>query len=188
MCQKFVCACQRGGRPSKMALSWEDSVVDDRSASRIRLPHTGGMLIRLACAYAETAGIAPEPLLEQAGIAPPLIEDPHARFKVADQIEFVNLVADALKADFLGFHLALIPDLREIGLFYYVLASSDVLIDALQRGARYTSILNEGVSLKCVEDRDLVLSLRYLGVSRHLDRHQIESWMTVIVRICRQLT
>src|SRR5262245_30969679 len=115
MCQKFVCACQRGGRPSKMARSWEASVGDDRSASRSRRPQTGRMLMRRDWAGAETAGIAPAPLLEQAGIAPRLIEDPHARFKVADQIEFVNLVADALKDDFLGFHLALIPDLREIG-------------------------------------------------------------------------
>jgi AraC-like DNA-binding protein len=30
--------------------------------------------------------------------------------------------------------------------------------------------------------------LYYVGVSRHLDRHQIEFWMTLLVRACRQLT
>jgi len=30
--------------------------------------------------------------------------------------------------------------------------------------------------------------LRYVGVSRHLDRHQIEFFVTVLVRLCRQLT
>jgi hypothetical protein len=32
------------------------------------------------------------------------------------------------------------------------------------------------------------MALRYLGVSRHLDRHQVEFWMVALVRICRQLT
>jgi AraC-like DNA-binding protein len=32
------------------------------------------------------------------------------------------------------------------------------------------------------------MSIRYHGVSRHLDRHQIECWVTGLMRICRELT
>lgn len=69
----------------------------------------------------------------------------------------------------------------------YVLAS-DTLIDALQREARYTSIVNEGITLKCIDGKWVGISREYVGVSRHADRHQIEFLMTAIVRICRQLT
>jgi AraC-like DNA-binding protein len=88
----------------------------------------------------------------------------------------------------LGFHLAQEHDLREIGLFYYVLASSATLADALQRAARYSSIANEGISLKCTGGNAVGVSFHYVGVSRHLDIHQMEFWMTALVRICRQLT
>jgi AraC-like DNA-binding protein len=91
--------------------------------------------------------------------------------------------------ELLGLHLAEAAEFRELGLLYYVLASSDVLIDALTRAARYGSIINECVSQKCIDQQDAVgMSFRYTGVSRHLDRHQIEFWMAALVRICRQLT
>jgi AraC-like DNA-binding protein len=105
---------------------------------------------------------------------------------VRQQIQFLNLVANALHDEFLGFHLAQTADLRECGLLYYVAASSEYLGDALQRAARYGSIANEGLSVKYLEGRDVRFD--YVGVARHLDRHQIEFFMTVLVRLCRQLT
>src|SRR5262249_37093270 len=68
------------------------------------------------------------------------------------------------------------------------LASSETMIDAFQRAARYSSLVNEGLSLKCIDDRDFGMAIRYVGVSRHLDRHQIEFYVTVFLRTCRQLT
>jgi AraC-like DNA-binding protein len=100
----------------------------------------------------------------------------------------LNLVSDALHDELLGFHLAQQPDLRQAGLYYYVVASSDILIEALQRGAHYTAIVNEGMSQKCIDGRDVRILLQYVGVSRHMDLHQIEFWMTALVRIVRQLT
>ena len=63
--------------------------------------------------------------------------------KARDQIDFLNLVAVALDDDFLGARLALLPDLREAGLIHYVIASSATLAEALQRAARYGTIVNE---------------------------------------------
>jgi AraC-like DNA-binding protein len=90
--------------------------------------------------------------------------------------------------DFLGFHLGQECELREIGLLYYVFASSETLIDALQRGVRYSTIVNEGVSQTFIDGKNIGLSFDYVGVSRHPDRHQLEFWITVLVRACRQLT
>ena len=74
------------------------------------------------------------------------------------------------------------------GLFYYVLASSDTLGEALQRGVRYTAIVNEGITLRLHEGKDIRINFDYAGVARHSDRHQIEFSMVTLVRICRQLT
>jgi hypothetical protein len=100
----------------------------------------------------------------------------------------LNLAAGALKDNLLGFHLALPPDIREIGLLYYVSASSEMLSDALLRSTRYSSIVNEGISLKYIEGRDICIRFAYVGVGRHMDQHQIEFWMAALVRMCRQLT
>jgi len=71
---------------------------------------------------------------------------------------------------------------------YYVAASSKELGDALQRLARYSAIANEGVSVRYVGGRNVGLAFHYTGVSRHLDQHQIEFFMAMLVRLCRQLT
>ena len=55
----------------------------------------------------------------------------------------------------LGFRLARNFDLREIGLLYYVIASSERLADALRNAERYSRIMNEGVRLRFgLQDRD----------------------------------
>jgi AraC-like DNA-binding protein len=75
-----------------------------------------------------------------------------------------------------------------LGLIFYVAASSETLGDALRRTARYSSISNEGLSLKCLEEDDIRIVFDYVGIARHSDRHQIEFFMTVLIRLCRQLT
>src|SRR6187399_2644631 len=152
-----------------------------------RLPSTIGGMTKLAYARAKAAGIALEPLLATADLTSHQIETPQT-IRVRNQIKFLNLVAAALKDDLLGFHVAQTADLRELGLLYYVLASSETLIDALHRVARYSSIVNEGVSLRCVDSRFVRISFHCIGIGRHLDTHQIECTMTTVVRICRQLT
>ena len=153
-----------------------------------RLPSTAGGMTRLAYDRAKAAGIALDPLLTTAGLTEHQIEDPQTVVRVRDQIKFLNLVAAALEDDLLGFHLAQTADLRQLGLLYYVLASSEMLIDALQRAARYSSIVNEGISLKCIDGKSVGISFHCVGIGRHLDTHQIECTMTALVRICRQLT
>ncbi len=155
------------------------------------IPTAMGGMTRLAYARAQQAGAALAPLLAGAGLTEAQVLDRAARIEVRHQIEFLNLVAPAVDDPFLGFHLAQTCDLRELGLLYYVAASSQTLGDAWRRASRYTSVVNEGLGLRYVEAQDRAHPVRmvfdYVGVPRHIDRHQIEFSMTALVRLCRQL-
>jgi AraC-like DNA-binding protein len=129
-----------------------------------------------------------EPLLERAGLTPELIAEPELRLSVRSQIALLDEAAIALKDDCLGFTLARDFDPREIGLLYYVMASSQTLGDALKRVARYSQITNEALVVRYREGNRLIISLSYSGVPRHSDRHQIEFCMFAVLRICRVLT
>ena len=153
------------------------------------LPSATGGITRLACQQLQSAGFDVAPLLKKAGLSPGHIADSRIRLPVASQITFLNIAAETLDDELLGFHLAKIPDFRELGLFYYVVASSDLLEDVFEHAAKYTSIVNEGVVQSCVGGKKQCgVRMKYAGVSRHADRHQIEFWMTAILRISRHLT
>jgi AraC-like DNA-binding protein len=151
-------------------------------------PSTAGAITRRACAKVTEAGVDLVPLLTRAGLTSQQIGDDTARISVRSQIRFVELAADAMQDDFFGFHLAYDYDLREMGLLYYVLASSEKLGDSLHRAVRYSTIANEGISLLLRDEADIAMTFTYVGVDRHSDRHQIEFWLTSLVRTCRQLT
>ena len=151
-------------------------------------PSAMGIITRLACGRARQEGVEVELLLREAGLTHQQIDDPCARLAVKSQIRFLELAATTLKDECLGFHLAQNFDLRMGGLFYYVLASSDTLGEALQRGVRYSAIVNEGITLRLREGKGIRINFAYAGVARHSDRHQIEFSMVTLVRICRQLT
>ena len=111
-------------------------------------PHAAGMISRLACARAREAGIDVAPLMAKAGVTSRQVENDDVRLPVQGQIKFVELIADALKDDFLGFHLARDFDLREIGLLYYVFNSAELLGDAFKRAKRYTTIVKKAFLCK----------------------------------------
>lgn len=145
-------------------------------------------MARHAYARARRAKVELGPLLQKSGLTRQQIQDPDARINVRAQIEFLDLVANALRDSSLGFHLAESIELRELGLLYYVAASSETLGDVLQRAARYSCIANEGLSLKYRAGPDITVEVRSVGVARHLDHHQIEFVMTALIRVCRKLT
>jgi AraC-like DNA-binding protein len=151
------------------------------------LPTATGGIARAAHARAIEAGVDVEPLLKRAGLTDREVKNPAARMAVSKQIKFLNLAANALRDDFLGVRLAQSLDLRELGLLYYVQASSATLTEALRRVARYSSIMNDGVHITCRERTDVSLIFEYRGVSRLDDRHQIEFFVTTVLRLCRQL-
>jgi AraC-like DNA-binding protein len=148
----------------------------------------GGVLSRVAYGRAKREGIAVDDLLGLAGLTKEIIEDRNAMLGVVNQIRFVELVADALGDELLGFHLAEGFDFREIGLLYYVTASADTLGSGLRRAERYIKIQNEGVRFKVSKGKTVRVKFEYRGVARHTDVHQIGSFITLLIRMCRQLT
>ena len=163
-------------------------VRDSNGKALDTFPSAMGIVTRLACSRARQEGSDVDSLLRKTNLTAQQIEDPHARLSVESQIKFLNLTATTLDDESLGFHLAQKFDLRMGGLFYYVLASSETLGEALRRGVRYSTIVNEGITLRLHEGKALKITFEYTGLPRHSDRHQIEFSMATLVRICRQLT
>ena len=151
------------------------------------IPSAAGAMSRLVCAQLREANIPLSPLLAKAGLTVEEIDDDSARLKASSQIKFVAVAATALQDDLLGVHVSLDFDLRRTGLYYYVLASSENIGDALQRAERYGRIVNEGAALSCNTAGDVAIRIAYVGVDRRLDRHQIEFWLVSFVRLFRQL-
>jgi Arabinose-binding domain of AraC transcription regulator, N-term len=118
----------------------------------------------LAIARLKSAGVPAEPLLRRVGLTPEAIADPEERLSVRSQITLLDQVAIALKDDCLGFTMARAFDPRELGLLYYVMASSRTLGDALKRVARYSQINNEALVLRYREQNGLIINLGYSGV------------------------
>ena len=152
------------------------------------IPTAQGGLSRLAIARLRGARMPVAPLLVRVGLTPELIADPDERLSVRSQVRLLEEAAIALKDDCIGFTLAREFDLREIGLIYYVMASSQTLGEGLKRLARYSRVTNEALVFGYREGNSLTISLSYSGVPRHSDRHQIEFCMFAVLRICRALT
>jgi AraC-like DNA-binding protein len=134
------------------------------------------------------AGAGEADVLSEAGLTAAEIQNPSVRLEVRTEIRLLELAAEAVQDECLGFHLARSFDLREIGLLYYVMASSEQLADSLRNAERYSVINNEGVRLHLRSDGATVIALDYVNVDRHSDRHHMEFWLTTVLRLCRQLT
>ncbi len=117
------------------------------------------------------------------GLAPEVIADPEERLSVRSQVALLDGAAIALNDDCLGFTLARDFDPRELGLLYYVMASSQTLGDALKRIVRYSHITNEALVVGYREENRLIVDLSYSGVPRHSERHQIEFCMFALLRL-----
>lgn len=161
---------------------------ENQDATKIgAVPTAVGGIARAA--FARAVGSLPDAALlaKRAGISLTQLKNASCRIAVGNQIAFLNLVAERLSDDFLGFHLASAIDLRELGLLYYVQTSSDSLGEAWRRTQRYCSIQNEGVLIKYRDNGPVCISFHHNGVRRLSDRHQIEFFVTMVVRLCRHL-
>jgi AraC-like DNA-binding protein len=147
-----------------------------------------GGIARAAHAMCRRAGISTTEILKKSGITRAQIVRPSSQIAVHRQIRFLQLAADVLGDEFLGLHLAQSIELREIGLLFYVMASSASLGDALKRVCHYSLIMNEGVRLIFLAGHETVVRVEYVGVPRSSDRHQIEFFIVTLVRLCRHLT
>lgn len=149
-------------------------------------PTTSGLATRLGAAHLERRGIDPGPLLKQAGISATQLSN-SSRIPVMAQIDFLELVSHATADKWIGLTLAADFDLREMGMLYYVAASSSRFGDAIQRLERYIRLGNESLILQVRKGSICSVGVSYAGVARHLDHHQIEFLALAFLRLCRQL-
>ncbi|HET9534029.1 MAG TPA: AraC family transcriptional regulator ligand-binding domain-containing protein [Mesorhizobium sp.] len=145
-----------------------------------------GLASRLALAQLERHNIDPAPLLARSKLSAAALRG-EKRVSVAAQIEFIEEVSRATKDDWIGFTMASDFDLRELGLLYYVAASSRRLEDAFRRVERYVRLGNESLVLRMDKGATYTIGLSYQGAARYLDRHQMEFFALVLLRMCRQL-
>jgi AraC-like DNA-binding protein len=152
------------------------------------IPTAAGGISRAAYALASQAQISLGPLLKRSNLSVEQAKNPGLRIAVKDQIKFLNLVAEELQDEFLGIRLAQATDLRELGLLYYVMASSNTIGEALRRVSRYSTIQNESVKITYRGGKTVTVAFDYFGVARRVDRHQIEFIITMFLRIFRALS
>ena len=152
------------------------------------LPTCRAALLRHAVAHVRAAKIDLKPLLSGAGLTVAEVDDADTRIAVQKQVAFLNLAAEALGDDCLGLTLATEFDCRDLGLWYYVLESSETLGTALERAARYFRIGNEAIVFEYRKGREPSQRLRYTGIPRHTDRHQMEFIIVAAIRMYRLLT
>lgn len=145
-------------------------------------------MTRLAYRHALKSGLPAGALAQRCGLTARALRDPRTPIDARNQAAFLDSVAAALDDDFLGFHLAQNAELRAVGLFYYVLTSSSRLIEVFQRGARYTSLVNEGVRQTCIDQRCIGLALQARAAAEQTNHHEIQFWITTVLRLSRELT
>ena len=150
------------------------------------MPTSIGLAVHLAVAHLERRSIDPGPLLASSGLSQAGLAS-RKRIKVRAAIDFLERVSRAVEDDWLGLTLAADFDLREMGMLYYVAASSQRFGDALKRLDRYERVANEALDLRIVKGTGGRVELSYVGVPRHLDRHLMESLAVALLRLCRHL-
>lgn len=152
-----------------------------------RIPRCDPYLTRVVVAQLEAQDIDPAPILAEAGIPEGALGEPDELITSRQQIVVLNAAAEALDDKFLGFHLALGVDLRTFGLLHYLMASAETLREALACQERY-GVANEALRISDGKTDGISLELSFVGIERHLDRHQAEFWLASTLRHCRHLT
>jgi len=164
------------------------NMESDKTDSFSAIPSATNEIARLTCVRLREAGKDVADILHRAGLSEEEADDPTVRVEVQTQIKLLELAAEALSDDLLGFHLARSFEPREIGLVYFVMASSEQLADALRNCVRYSNINDEGIHLHFMQDGAATLAVDYVDVDRASDKQHLEFWLVTLVRICRQVT
>jgi AraC-like DNA-binding protein len=151
------------------------------------MPTAMGLASRLALSRIKQENIDPRPLLKRSNLTEAVLDE-RKRVSITSQIEFLGEASRALGDEWLGLTLAKQLDLREIGMIYYVAASSLLFGDALRRIVRYARVVSEALELRIDQQgATLHLGISYTGFSRHADPHQAEFFALVLLRLCRKL-
>ncbi len=102
---------------------------------------------RLALSRIRQKNIDPLPPLKRSNLTEAMLDE-RKRLSIASQIEFLGEASRVLNDEWLGLTLAKQLDLREIGMIYYLAASSYSFGDARRRIVRYARVVSEASELR----------------------------------------
>jgi len=167
-------------------------MAEGRAESEIpQLPFlwTRGIAARETLRYLDRKGIDAEPLLSRAELSRPRLTDDPGGIPVASQHRFLELAASDANDPLLGLHVAAELDLREIGILFYLQASSRTVAESLEYLARYAATTNEEIRLEISrhEDETLLTFHRLLATGEPRRQHS-ELIALAFNRVLRKLT
>lgn len=160
---------------------------DSLSGAEPKPATVSGIAARGALAFLRSRDIDPSPILRRAGLAGYEPNDARRRISAVAQAQFVEYSAQALRDTAFGLHLAQSTNPREAGLLFYVVSAGKDVREAMALFARYSRIVNDGVSVAVVQrSRGATLALRCVGIPRHNCRQNFEFGMALIVKSTRE--
>jgi AraC-like DNA-binding protein len=134
---------------------------------------TRGIAARETLVYLDRKGINAEPLLLRAELSRAQLTKDPVGTSAASQHRFLELAAIETDDPLLGLHVAAAMDLREIGLLFYLAASSATVAEALEHLAEYAATTTEEIRLSISpgEDETLLVFHRVLAADEPCRQH-----------------
>ena len=152
-------------------------------------PSLSGTAVALAIERLVLAGLKPDPLLRQAGLVDAAADIPIRGDAAEKHAVFLDTAAEALQDRSLGLHIAEDYELRRLGLFFYLMASSETVGEALSCFERYVCIQDSRLDASCRQsDVALTVALRSLDIGAAPNRHLSEFLMLSLYRLVTSFT
>ena len=156
---------------------------------------TTGFAVRQAMAELGKRGIVTAPLLRDAGLLEPDVDQTirggnpvQHRISAAGQSKFLDLAAEAIGDSALGLHLAEKVISRDVGILFYVVSGGKNIEEALTLFARYHRIANEAARLKLVRTASgATFEVDVFGLPTHSARQNAEFGFAVIMKVLREV-
>jgi len=150
---------------------------------------TRGVAARETLYFLDRNGFDAEPLLSESELSRPQLTQDTVGVSVESQHRFLELAASETNDPLLGLHVAAAMDLREIGLLFYLAASSETVAEALEYLARYAATATAEIRLEISRQKDeTLLTFRRVLASDAPIRQQSELLALGFVRVLRKLT
>ena len=150
---------------------------------------TRGIAARETLLYLDRRGIDAEPLLAKVELSRTQLTQNPVGVSVISQYRFLEIAAAEIGDPLLGLHVAAEIDLRDIGLLFYLAASSKTVSEALEYLAQYAATTNEEIRLEISRaQEETVLTFRHVLSTDDPRRQHSELVALAFNRVLHKLT
>ncbi len=162
---------------------------DPQTGPQVQFLWTRGIAARETLYYLDRRGVDAEPILSKAELSRRQLQQDPGGVSVASQHRFLELAAIQMNDPLLGLHVAAELDLREIGLLFYLAASSATVSEALEYLARYAATTNEEIRLEVSRRDDEAVLTFHAVIGLDVPRAQFSELIALAFnRVLRALT